>query len=678
MIFLHFFLLFAIQLTLYKESNFQYSQNNELILERIKRGRDALDEILKAKKKAEQEYKKRKKKGRNEDTDPQNIYVKEIKCYDYVLDQLNNLNTYNCNDINENNKSLLALAKTKCIFVKSTRDFPEESSGCILNPKNLTKFQLYLYNNNLLKKFDKPNFIKSLTPEVLNEIEKITNPCTNVEDENMSFFSNESKKLSDKPDIANNISNDVVTNRRISAEEIELNKKLCENLKYKIITHCTGKKQMSDIAFQIYHSELNHIDDICFYIQSIEWNKRTEVNINQLSDTSLHITRQLSKNLENMKLIENAQTKQIENTNKFDHFLKSLKSDFSDLMQLLIKIKKHHDSLTRFLRGFQMAVCYLLVLIFVLIVTSKNQTSNGRKLLFTYVILCYLTEYAFRNMFNFVSAYVMNLNPFIPKYTIKGIRYGYIMAGVRTLVNTILTYKEPMRKIEEQLIDIKKIVENNQSNVIVNQEPENISENLENLKNALDCETANILHMWSSYNDYLDSYYSDDSDYVLSSQSLSELSSSDVSLVSEETPSEKCENIKLNELSIGERIEYLHREKRPIRFHCIPSPHNLLAFMESPASFTETIAHNHEKLMQLREKRIVDMSKKNKKGSTRKKRSNKNTDDNDETIPLENDEQNETCDLYELSSSKSSKYEEKCEKEELNKFYSISSQIYDE
>lgn len=36
---------------------------------------------------------------------------------------------------------------------------------------------------------------------------------------------------------------------------------------------------MSDTAFQIYHSELNHIDDICFYIQSNEWNKRTEENV---------------------------------------------------------------------------------------------------------------------------------------------------------------------------------------------------------------------------------------------------------------------------------------------------------------------------------------------------------------------------------------------------------------
>lgn len=58
-----------------------------------------------------------------------------------------------------------------------------------------------------------------------------------------------------------------------------LKKKLCENLKYKIVTNCTSNKNMSDTAFQIYHAELNHIDDICFYIQSNEWNKRTEENV---------------------------------------------------------------------------------------------------------------------------------------------------------------------------------------------------------------------------------------------------------------------------------------------------------------------------------------------------------------------------------------------------------------
>lgn len=137
-------------------SKYRYENNSELLIERIKRGKEALDDILKAKMKAEEEYQKNKKriksqnknsyKNKKEDDeeekdydedDNNNIYVQEIKCYEYVLEQLNNLNVYNCNEINENNKSLLALAKTKCLFVKSIRSFPDENSGCILNPKKV-------------------------------------------------------------------------------------------------------------------------------------------------------------------------------------------------------------------------------------------------------------------------------------------------------------------------------------------------------------------------------------------------------------------------------------------------------------------------------------------------------------------------------------------------------------
>ncbi|KOB88857.1 hypothetical protein PFDG_03778 [Plasmodium falciparum Dd2] len=55
----------------------------------------------------------------------------------------------------------------------------------------------------------------------------------------------------------------------------------------------------------------------------------------------------MTTNLENMKLIENAQIKQIENTNRFDNFLKGLKNDFSEIIQILLKIKYHHESITR-------------------------------------------------------------------------------------------------------------------------------------------------------------------------------------------------------------------------------------------------------------------------------------------------------------------------------------------
>ncbi|CRH00720.1 nuclear fusion protein, putative [Plasmodium relictum] len=633
-------IIIIIQLKFSREYKFKYSYNTELQTEKIKRGKEAFDEILKAKIKAEEEYKKKTKNKHNEDIE-ENIYVKEIKCYEYVLEQLNNLNMYNCNEINENNKSLLALAKTKCIFVKSIRNFPDENSGCVLNTKKLNKLQIYLYNNNLFEEFKNENFPKSLSLDELKKIENIKNPCENFDEINDPYLINDSSFLNTKY-------NQIYDNKNMSKEhilhnDIELKKKLCENLKYKIIANCTGNENMSDIAFQIYHSELNHIDDICFYIQSTEWNKRTEENINKLAETSMYITRQMTTNLENMKLIEHAQVKQIENTNRFDIFLKGLKNDFGEIIHILLKIKKHHESITKFLRGFKIIVIYILTILLVLFITSRNYAYNSRKKIISCVIFCYVTEWIFKKLIVFIKRYILfNINQHLVIYSIKGIRYTYIIIGIKILISTIISYKEPVKIIEEQLNDIKRIVEKNQQYQSSFKE---IKTKNGNFNNELDQETVNILNLWSNYNKYFDSLYSDDSDFNINSHSDSEFSSSGTSFVSEHLVLKEIDEI--NDDSIGKRIKKLHRKNRPIFFHYFPTPKNIQAYTENPISFTNMIEYNHNEVMRMRKNRMKNYLNYN----------------SNETIILENDDPNLTCNLYELNE----------QDEKLNKFYSLDS-----
>ncbi|ETW16564.1 hypothetical protein PFFVO_04530 [Plasmodium falciparum Vietnam Oak-Knoll (FVO)] len=591
-----FLILFIIRFIVIRGSKYRYENNSELLIERIKRGKEALDDILKAKMKAEEEYQKNKKriksqnknsyKNKKEDDeeekdydedDNNNIYVQEIKCYEYVLEQLNNLNVYNCNEINENNKSLLALAKTKCLFVKSIRSFPDENSGCILNPKKLNKLQLYLYNNNLFNEFSNQNFSRTLNLNELRKIEKIINPCyyeNDQTDENYVNLLNDISNIKEKQRnnyehinyTYNNDMDNLDGTNYMSEKNNYLKKKLCENLKYKIVTNCTSNKNMSDTAFQIYHSELNHIDDICFYIQSNEWNKRTEENINRLAQTSLYISKQMTTNLENMKLIENAQIKQIENTNRFDNFLKGLKNDFSEIIQILLKIKYHHESITKFLRAFKM----------------------------------------------------------------------------------IVIYKEPAKVIEEELKVIKKIVQKN------SQQYQNKIKEIENgnnniLYNDIDQKTISIINLWSCFNENMDSLYEDDEDFNLSNyNSDDESSSSHTSLASEHFTLNEIDEY--NDEPIGIRIKTLHRKNRPIFFHYMPSPTNIKAYTENPISFTNMIEYNHNEIMRVKENRINNELIINDHKSY-------------ETLIIENDDQNETPNIYDLNKAE----------EKLNKYYSLDS-----
>ncbi|SBT36899.1 nuclear fusion protein, putative (GEX1) [Plasmodium ovale wallikeri] len=534
----HVVIIIIIQLRIYREHKFKYASNSELLVERVKRGKEAFDEILKAKRKAEEEYRKRKRNGRNKKEDydscegcegyADNVYVKEIKCYEYVLNQLNNLNMYNCNEINENNKSLLALAKTKCIFVKSIRAFPEEKSGCVLNTKKLNKLQIYLYNNNLFDQFQNEDFAKTLNLDELRKIENTKNPCLNdTYDEYGEYpYISNSASISTRRNYPNDNGNDYddggggdgkdedgthrirsdggfMSREHAASEDANLMRKMCENLKYKIVTNCTTSASMSDTAFQIYHAELNHIDDICFYIQSTEWNRRTEENINRLGETSLYITKQMTTNLENMKLIEDAQVKQIENTNRFDNFLKGLKNDFGEIIKILLKIKQHHESVTS-------------------------------------VFFCCLTEIIFKKIISLIRKYLLlGVNEHLVDYSIKGIRYTFVALALKILVTTIISYREPVKVIEEELKYIKKLIEKNEKYL---NEYNEIKRQNEQVSREMDQETVNVLNLWLNYNEYLDSIYMDDEDFSITSHGDSGLSSSDTSLESENfIPQEICE-----------------------------------------------------------------------------------------------------------------------------------------
>ncbi|SCN61536.1 nuclear fusion protein, putative [Plasmodium chabaudi chabaudi] len=618
-----FMFILIIQFKISREYMFKYGTNNELLVERIKRGKEAFYEILKAKKRAEEEYAKKKNKNgykEYEDSlDDNNIYVKEIKCYEYVLDQLNNLNMYNCNEINENNKSLLALAKTKCIFVKSIRSFPDEKSGCILNPKNLSKLQIYLYNNNMFDQFQNENIAETLSLDELRKIENTKNPCLYDTDPNgeypniageLALKNNENNyNNADNSDEHNlryqNHTNDYyhdnnyMPNENDSHNDININKKLCENLKYKIVTNCTGNDNMSDTAFQIYHSELNHIDDICFYIQSVEWNKRTEENINRLAETSLYITKQMTTNLENMKLIEHAQIKQIENTNRFDNFLKGLKSDFSDIIAILSSIKRHHESISRFVKGFKMFVIYFFILIIAIFITSRNYAYNSRARIISCVFFCFLSELLFKKIVMLIQKYMfLMINDNIINYSVKGIRYAFAGACLKVFISTIITYKEPAKKIEEELKYIKGLIENRTERY------KYMKPDSERNDANIDQHTANILKLWLNYNEDLDNMYDDDKDFNIYNISDDEISSSDTSLASENlSPEEIFES---NDESIGRRIKTMHRKKRPLFFHYFPSPRNVNAYTENPITFINIINEKHKEIMKMRAKRLKD------------------------------------------------------------------------
>ena len=71
------------------------------------------------------------------------------------------------------------------------------------------------------------------------------------------------------------------------------------------ISECT--EEMSESAFDVYTQFYNHIEDVCFYLQSQLWQEKTEQLIGDLSDTSHLAVQKMTESLERHKMLEKGQ-----------------------------------------------------------------------------------------------------------------------------------------------------------------------------------------------------------------------------------------------------------------------------------------------------------------------------------------------------------------------------------
>ncbi|XP_954271.1 uncharacterized protein TA20560 [Theileria annulata] len=198
--------------------------------------------------------------------------INEAGCWKYVLGEINTLDVDSCDLKGDASRSLIALAKTKCHFLRANRKFPTKEQGCILNPSKFTPGQL--------NKYLSPN--PDNTEDNNSEQEYRINPCRE------DYKGNE-----------------------------------CEKLKRIIVSHCTDPSVMSESAFQMYHSDLNHIDNICFYLQSGDWNQRTESNINKLADSANHMVDVYNTFKDQFEILNNKQNEQLNKAEKrYCHFFR--------------------------------------------------------------------------------------------------------------------------------------------------------------------------------------------------------------------------------------------------------------------------------------------------------------------------------------------------------------------
>ncbi|BAM38971.1 conserved hypothetical protein [Theileria orientalis strain Shintoku] len=82
-------------------------------------------------------------------------------------------------------------------------------------------------------------------------------------------------------------------------------------------------------------SKMTFTNNICFYLQSGEWNKRTEININKLTDSANNMVKVYKSVRDQFQLLNEQQTEQLNKAENLTIWIDSIKSDLGTVLTVI-------------------------------------------------------------------------------------------------------------------------------------------------------------------------------------------------------------------------------------------------------------------------------------------------------------------------------------------------------
>lgn len=317
-------------------------------------------------------------------------------CWQYVLREVNGLDVDKCDIKGELSRSLIALAKTKCHFIRSGRSFPLSHQGCYLNPAGMDDDALHMFSGS-----------------------HRDNPCS------VGYTTAD-----------------------------------CEKLKADIVAKCTNPLIMSESAFQMYHADLNHIDDICFYLQSGEWNRRTESNINRLGDAASRLLHSQEDMETFLDQVQQRQEESIKKANMMTAWMDSLSDDIHDVFHTLEVVKRYQHKIIAFFHNFKLFFIYALYILIGMSSTLFEATALARpKIVLTIATAGIMDSLVYKACVTWLplKQYGMECSSV---YRVMSLLIGWTAALYSTLtwLRALLSYQPPAQAMLKEMYQIRKIL----------------------------------------------------------------------------------------------------------------------------------------------------------------------------------------------------------------------------
>ncbi|CBZ55952.1 conserved hypothetical protein [Neospora caninum Liverpool] len=152
----------------------------------------------------------------------------------------------------------------------------------------------------------------------------------------------------------------------------------CERLRQRIVDGCQHAKSMEFGTFALVREQINHIDNICFFLHSAEWQRRSEATVNRLALASGAVASRLQAQAQNLAEMHAIQKQQLEGGWQVTQLLANLHEGMKDVFATLHQIRSFHRYLAEAVGSAQTFAFYFFALLLACFFTAHARVQAAR------------------------------------------------------------------------------------------------------------------------------------------------------------------------------------------------------------------------------------------------------------------------------------------------------------
>ncbi|CDJ66738.1 hypothetical protein, conserved [Eimeria necatrix] len=323
-----------------------------------------------------------------------------------------------CSSRGEAFRELIALTRMRCIYARSGRPFPGPAEGCYLFPHEVPLDWIGLHGqagtakgaaavdaavshpcvklNSVLQQVQQAQQLLQFQQMQQNlegdwseayakqqqqnhdQDEGLDDSTEELESESTRYPGKAAKTM----DLMHaEAVSPLVQLRQLQQQQQQLYRR-CIALTRRQTAACQQHSKMDFGTFALVREQINHIDNICFFLHSAERQRKTEEATVRLSAASAAATASMQQQLQHLehmgKLQEQLQLQQLQGGNYMQQLLQQLQQGLEDSFAVLEQLKAFHKAVGEWLGGTETVALYLVAAAAALLLTSNRRVSGAR------------------------------------------------------------------------------------------------------------------------------------------------------------------------------------------------------------------------------------------------------------------------------------------------------------